>query len=115
MSAVLRHLLINGPVIGHGDTFGQREGDHILRCFLGDSRAQRPYSPGAPLPALLLEFAKSAGQPANRDQRIAPPAPPVANAAPADQPYDRHSANPLRTGPPVFGRRSPSGFGKRGL
>ena len=109
VSGVLRYLLIHGPVIGHGDTFGQREEDRTLRCFLGDSRAARSYSPGAPLPALLLEFADPA------PDRLYPPPSPLAppRPDPLPAPAERRTITPLRTGPAGFGRRAPTSFGKR--
>ncbi len=52
MSGVLRHLLINGPVLGHGETIGTSREDQSTRCFFGTSRADRP----TPVRTLFLEF-----------------------------------------------------------
>lgn len=52
VSDLIRYLLNNGPVIGHGDTAGRTKGDKAIRCFLGDSRTER----GKPTKALVLEF-----------------------------------------------------------
>ena len=54
LNGVMRYLLINGPVIKHGDTIGDTAGDRSTRCFLGHSKAQR--GEGEPVPAMLLEF-----------------------------------------------------------
>lgn len=88
LNGVLRYLLINGPTIGHGDSIGDHAADRSVRCFLGDSRADRD------VPALLLEFDAPATRP-----RFAPPAP----------------ASPSRPAPAGFARRAPGGFGRKGL
>ena len=105
LNGVLRYLLLNGPVIAHGDSIGESEGDYSLRCFLGDSRAERPYTPGAPVPALLLEFAGPAARPPQPDR-------PVSMAAPAPAAPPAPKAEPK---PPAFGRRNPPSFGRKGL
>lgn len=53
---VLRYLLMEGPVLRHGDTLGHSTGDRAIRVLMGPSRAQRPYAPGQTIPALWLEF-----------------------------------------------------------
>jgi len=57
LNGVLRYLLVNGAVIGHGDTIGLSPSDQTTRCFRSPSRAPRPYAQGQDIPALLLEFA----------------------------------------------------------
>ncbi len=52
LSGVLRYLLINGPVINHGDSFGNDSKDRSTRCFFSPSRAQR----GDTVKTLQLEF-----------------------------------------------------------
>jgi Domain of unknown function (DUF4261) len=58
VNGVLRYLLINGPVINHGDTIGIDTGDKSTRCFHGVSNAQRAEEG---VPALLLEFDNKGG------------------------------------------------------
>ncbi len=58
LNGVLRYLLINGPVIQHGDTIGINSGDRSTRCFHGVSNAQRSEEG---VPALLLEFDNKGG------------------------------------------------------
>ncbi len=58
LNGVLRYLLINGPVINHGDTIGIDTGDKSTRCFHGVSNAQRAEDG---IPALLLEFDNKGG------------------------------------------------------
>lgn len=58
LNGVLRYLLINGPVINHGDTIGIDSGDKSTRCFHGVSNAQRAEED---VPALLLEFDNRGG------------------------------------------------------
>jgi hypothetical protein len=98
LNGVLRYLLINGPVIAHGDTIGKQAGDKSTRCFLGDSRADR----GEQLvPAMLLELDGVASTPPAR-----PRADPPVSTPPAARPA---------TPPASFGRRAPGGFGRKGL
>lgn len=60
LSETLRYLLIEGPVIAHGDTVGTEPGDRSIRCFFGESRVSRP----RPTKAMFLEFdTKTAAQP----------------------------------------------------
>jgi len=90
LNGVLRYLLINGPVVTHGDTIGTGSGDRSTRCFFGPSRADRP----APVPAMFLEFdIEQAAQP-KRDLPVPPPTPQPSAA-------------------PTFGRRAT--FGRKGL
>ncbi|WHO39302.1 DUF4261 domain-containing protein [Sphingobium sp. AP49] len=112
LNGVLRYLLINGPVISHGDTIGDHAADRSTRCFLGDSRADR----GADVvPAMLLEFDGVSGDTAVRPRAdlpqaasaIAPPIP-AAASAPA-------MPAPSRATPAGLGRRAPGGFGRKGL
>ncbi len=58
LNGVLRYLLINGPVIEHGDTIGIETGDKSTRCFHGVSNAQRAEEG---VPTLLLEFDNKGG------------------------------------------------------
>jgi hypothetical protein len=53
LNGVIRYLLINGPVIKHGDTIGDNVGDRSTRCFHGTTRANRPEQD---LPVLLIEL-----------------------------------------------------------
>jgi hypothetical protein len=53
MSQVIRYLLIEGPVMNHGDTLGKAAGDQPIRCFFGESRANREQ----PVTAMFIEFA----------------------------------------------------------
>ena len=84
---VLRHLLMRGPVLRHGDTLGNAPAERAVRVLLGPSRAQRPYAPGQAIPALWLEFGE------------ARPYPMKASAA-------RMDAGAVRR---------PGGFGRKGL
>jgi hypothetical protein len=56
LSDVLRYLLNEGPVIGHGNTCGQTSDQQSIRCFLAPSRAGR----AEPVKALFLEFGEEA-------------------------------------------------------
>jgi hypothetical protein len=79
MSQTLRYLLINGPVINHGDTIGAEPGDRSIRCFFGDSRVDRP----EPTKAMFLEFdAGSASVPPRKDMPLPPTLQPVQQDAP---------------------------------
>ena len=104
LSGVLRYLLIHGPVVGHGDTIGVTEGDRTTRCFMGNSRAERPYARGAVVPAIMLELAgpPSIGAPhgeahvdASVEARVEAPTPP-------------------RPVPSLGQRRPPRSFGRKG-
>lgn len=68
MSQTLRYLLINGPVINHGDTIGTEPGDRSIRCFFGDSRADRPQ----PTRAMFLEFDTGAAAEPRKDLPLPP-------------------------------------------
>lgn len=91
MSGVLRYLLINGPSIAHGDTIGTSADDQSVRCFYGDSRANRSRK----VKAMFLEI-DTARVAAPRPDL--PPHPTVAPAAPP--------------APPI---RRVGGFGRKGL
>lgn len=104
LNGVLRYLLINGPVIIHGDTIGDHASDRSTRCFLGDSRADRGERT---VPAMLLEFdAPEVARPKADMPRpdSPPPAPPL-----APPPV------PARTAPTGLVRRPPGSFGRKGL
>lgn len=105
LNGVLRYLLINGPVIAHGDTIGDHAADRSTRCFLGESRADR--GEGS-VRAMLLEFDGLGGAPAapRADLPATPPSPPRADLLPAPRPP---------APPQGFGRRAPGGFGRKGL
>lgn len=100
LNGVLRYLLINGPVIHHGDTIGEEPGDRSVKIYHGESddRSARPQS----VPVLYLEFEGPGGALAAPRPDPAVPAPaPVQRAAP---------------GPVGFGRRAAGGgFGRKGL
>jgi Domain of unknown function (DUF4261) len=53
INGVMRYLVINGPVIKHGDTIGDSAGDKSTRCFFAPSKAQRGEEA---VPAMHLEF-----------------------------------------------------------
>jgi hypothetical protein len=92
MSQTLRYLLINGPVINHGDTIGAEPGDRSIRCFFGDSRVDRPQ----PTRAMFLEFdTGNAAAPPRRDL----PLPPSLRALQPEAPLLRRAG----------------GFGRKGL
>lgn len=91
MSGVLRYLLINGPCIAHGDTIGFTAEDRAIRCFYGDSRANRSRK----VQAMFLEI---------DTDRVAAPRPDLP-ARPAVAP----AAPPA---PPI---RRVGGFGRKGL
>ncbi|HUD94648.1 DUF4261 domain-containing protein [Sphingobium sp.] len=100
LNGVLRYLLINGPVIAHGDSIGDHASDRSTRCFLGDSRADRG---DRTVPAMLLEFdAPEVARPKADLPR--PDAPPPSSSPP-----------PARPTPTGFGRRAPGSFGRKGL
>ena len=92
MSQTLRYLLINGPVINHGDTIGAEPGDRSIRCFFGDSKVDRPQ----PTRAMFLEFDTGA---AAAQPRKDLPLPPSIGPAQADAPMLRRAG----------------GFGRKGL
>lgn len=71
VSDLIRYLLNNGPVIGHGDTAGRTKGDKAIRCFLGDSRTER----GTPTRALVLEFGDPAEKAGVAPRADLPPGP----------------------------------------
>jgi hypothetical protein len=102
VNGVLRYLLINGPVIGHGDVIGETPGDRSVRCFLGLSRAHRP----EPVKAMFLEFDLPAAEP--RPDR--PPPPPLhpETLAPGIGVRSAAAAPPSQAaGPPrTFGRKT---------
>lgn len=87
---VLRYLLIEGPVLRHGDTLGHSTGDRAMRVLTGPSRAQRPYAIGRTIPALWLEFGEA---------RPYPMRAPTGRVEPAVS----------------AGIRRPGGFGRKGL
>jgi hypothetical protein len=87
---VLRYLLMQGPVLRHGDTLGHSSGDRAIRVLMGPSRAQRPYAQGQTIPALWLEFGE-------------------ARPYPMRAPSGR--VEPALSG----GMRRPGGFGRKGL
>lgn len=95
MSAVLRYLLINGPVIAHGDTIGASSDDQSIRCFFGTSRANRPEL----IKAMFVEFDIDRPRRPIKDE----PAPSAPRPTPA----------PAMAG--GFGRRATGGFGRKGL
>lgn len=102
LNQLLRYLLIEGPVIRHGDTIGETAGEQTLRVCHGESReASRP----GPVPVLLMEFAG----PANGTPRPDPV--PIASAPTVIAPPPAVNA---RTG---FGslRRTTGNFGRKGL
>nr|WP_256869338.1 DUF4261 domain-containing protein [Sphingobium lactosutens] len=104
LNGVLRYLLINGPVITHGDTIGDHASDRSTRCFLGDSRADRG---DRSVPAMLLEFdAPEVARP-----KADLPRPDVTPPSPQQQP----SPPRARPTPSGFGRRAPGSFGRKGL
>jgi hypothetical protein len=106
MNGVLRYLLINGPVIRHGETIGDSAADQSVRCFLGESRAERPGQEH--VPAMLLEF-DSPGVSAPKPTPDAPVAGDIAALVPG-------LAKPPSAPPsPGFGRRPAGGFGRKGL
>lgn len=58
INGLLRYLLAEGPVIGHGDTLGEDDGERALCIGHGKSRdLGRPWS----VPVLLVEFAGPEG------------------------------------------------------
>lgn len=97
LNGMLRYLLIEGPVIRHGDTIGEAPGDRSIRIYHEESREKsRPQS----IPVLTMEFEGPGGSRPRADipQPVAPrPAPP--------QPV------------PATGglRRAVGGFGRKGL
>jgi hypothetical protein len=118
-SDLIRYLLTHGPVIGHGDTAGRTAGDRSIKCFLGDSRAERPH----PVRALMLEVdapATDAPKPdlptrqaANADTSDAAAALAMADAA-LRRARERVRAEVMPAEPPrVPGVRR--GFGRKGL
>ena len=104
LNGVLRYLLINGPVISHGDTIGDHAADRSTRCFMGDSRADRGEDV---VPVMLLEF--DAPEVANPKADLPRP------DAPPSSPQHQPSPPPTRPAPAGFGRRAPGGFGRKGL
>jgi hypothetical protein len=95
LNGVLRYLLINGPVIRHGETIGAAPGDRSTRCFFGPSRAERE----RPVEAMFLEFETEAGA-APRPDPVPTPAP-----KPDPTPYRAEEARPSAIRRAVFGRR----------
>jgi|GEM_PF-3115392 len=93
LNGLLRYLLINGPVIRHGDTIGESEEDRSVRIYHGESlESSRP----EPVPVLMMEFEGPAGaEPRPDPVRPPPPEPPQASR-------------------PAFARRA-GGFGRKGL
>lgn len=92
LSETLRYLLINGPVINHGDTIGAAPGDKSIRCFFGDSKVGRH----KPMKAMFLEFDAAA-----------------ATAAPKKDLPLPASIRPPATPQPQL--RRVGGFGRKGL
>lgn len=68
LSETLRYLLIEGPVIAHGDTIGTEPGDRSIRCFFGESRVSRP----RPTRAMFLEFDTIAAAQPRKDLPLQP-------------------------------------------
>jgi hypothetical protein len=101
VSGILRYLLDQGPVIGHGDTCGATEDDCAIRCFLGDSRVDRNH----PTCAIFIEFGLDPVAQPVPDEPVPVPVAPVSFAPP-------RAPTPPPTG---FGRRAAGGFGRKGL
>jgi Domain of unknown function (DUF4261) len=101
VSGILRYLLDQGPVIGHGDTCGATEDDRAIRCFLGDSRVDRNH----PTRAMFIEFGLDPVAQPVPDEPVPAPETPVSYTPP------RAPAPP----PTGFGRRAVGGFGRKGL
>jgi len=78
VSDLLIYLLDQGPTIGHGDSAGRTGEDQSIRCFLGESRAERP----APVQVLFLEFGETG------EIRPRPDLPEAAATFPASDPAD---------------------------
>jgi hypothetical protein len=79
------------------------EGDRTTRCFLGPSRADRPYARGHVVPALLLELA-------------GPPTAPVPCGEAMAQTTERPMAQPQPRPVSSLGlRRPPGSFGRKGV
>lgn len=97
MSGVLRYLLISGPVIQHGDTIGTEPGDRSIRCFFGDTRADR----NRPVKAMFLEFDVAGAAEPRRD--APPPRPDPVPPPPAAAPAAPPAGNYVRR--PTFGRK----------
>ncbi|HEY5720747.1 MAG TPA: hypothetical protein VIT45_00340 [Allosphingosinicella sp.] len=91
LSRTLRYLLLNGPIINHGDSIGTEPGDRSIRCFFGDSRVERP----EPTKAMFLEFDSEVA--AARPRKDLPLPPSIRPAA--DSPVPRRAG----------------GFGRKGL
>jgi hypothetical protein len=69
LNGVMRYLVINGPVISHGDTIGDFAGDKSTRCFFAPSKAQRGQ---ADVPAMHIEFDGQSGIAPKADAPVGP-------------------------------------------
>ncbi len=69
LNGVMRYLIINGPVIKHGDTIGDSAGDKSTRCFMGVSKAQRGEEG---IPAMHVEFDGQRGAEPKPDAPVSP-------------------------------------------
>jgi hypothetical protein len=78
LTSTLRYLLINGPVIRHGDTIGEAPGDRSIRCFFGETRANRP----TPCKVMFLEFDTGAVAEPKKDLPLPPSLRPAVPLAP---------------------------------
>ncbi|SLK05643.1 DUF4261 domain-containing protein [Novosphingobium mathurense] len=100
LNEVMRYLLLEGPVIRHGDTFGDDAGDLSVRIWHDESGEPSRQNP---VPVLLMELA----------------GPPVSDAPHPDAVPGTWPATALHSRQPPIGfaapRRVPGGFGRKGL
>ncbi|AIT80961.1 hypothetical protein JI59_14815 [Novosphingobium pentaromativorans US6-1] len=100
LNEVMRYLLIEGPVIRHGDTFGDDVGDLSVRIWHDESAEPSRQNP---VPVLLMELA----------------GPPVSSVPHPDPVPGTWPATILHSRQPPIGfaaqRRVPGGFGRKGL
>ncbi|MBO9713336.1 DUF4261 domain-containing protein [Sphingomonas sp.] len=101
---LLRYLLINGPVIAHGDTIGTSEEDQSIRCFFGPSRADRT----TPVKAMFVEFDIDRPDRPRKDMPLPPTLRP-------DAPAGASPPTPARPGGAPLPARRPATFGRKGL
>ncbi len=113
LNTIERYLLIEGPVMGDGDTIGAELGDPLARAWHATSDA---HGRAEPIPVLRLEIRGPDGRWRPRHDRPSGDSPIGAGGLPL--PDGRHGAPAGRPGPAptnAGGARRVGGFGRRGL
>lgn len=108
LNNIERYLLINGPVMGDGDTIGEDTGEPLARAWhaMSDEHGR-----DEPIPVLRFEIRGPDGRWRPRHDPPRDDRPLGSGGGISPRPEPAREPEPAR---PVFGRRT-GGFGKRGL